>query len=97
LRDDQGGLGFRIPVLIVSPYVQPHIEHTQYETASIVKFIEVNFQLSGPLQEPDARAAPLTNAFNFNQTPRPFQPIVSKYSRAFFLHQQPSGLPVDKQ
>jgi len=97
LRDDQGGLGFRIPALIVSPYVQPHVEHTQYETASIVKFIEQNFQLGGPLQEPDARATPITNAFNFNQTPRPFQTIPSKYSRAFFLHQHPSGLPVDTE
>lgn len=97
LRDDQGGLGFRIPMLIVSPYVKPHVEHTQYETASIVKFIEENFNLGGPLQEPDARASPITNAFNFGQTPRPFQPIAAKYSRAFFLRQQPSGLPVDTE
>ena len=97
LRDDQGGLGFRIPMLIVSPYVQPHVEHTQYETASIVKFIEENFRLDGPLQEPDARAKSITNAFNFNQTPRPFQLIESNHSRTFFLHQRPSGLPVDTE
>jgi phospholipase C len=97
LRDDQGGLGFRIPMLIVSPYVQPHVEHTQYETASIVKFIEQNFQLGGSLQEPDARAKSITNAFNFKQAPRPFHAILSKSSRAFFLDQGPSDLPVDTE
>lgn len=97
LLDKQGGLGFRVPLLIVSPYVQPHVEHTQYEMASIAKFIEQNFNLGGPLQTPDARAASLSNAFNFSQTPRPFQKIPSRYSRSFFEHQQPSGLPVDTE
>ncbi|HZY95985.1 MAG TPA: alkaline phosphatase family protein [Candidatus Cybelea sp.] len=94
--DNQGGLGFRIPMLIVSPYVLPHIEHTQYETASIVRFIEDNWGL-GTLQAPDARATSITNAFHFNQAPRAFTAIPSEYSPAFFLHQQPSGLPVDTE
>lgn len=97
LRDDQGGLGFRVPMLIISPYVQPHVDHTQYETASIVRFIEDNFKLGGPLQEPDARATPITNAFNFKLKARPFQPIPSEYSRSYFERQQPSGLPVDTE
>jgi|HubBroStandDraft_6_1064221.scaffolds.fasta_scaffold00104_4 phospholipase C len=95
--DNQGGLGFRIPMLIVSPYVQAHVEHTQYETASIVKFIEDNWSLGGPLQTPDARANSIGNAFNFNQSPRPFQVIPSQHSRSFFLNQKPSGLPVDTE
>ncbi len=44
--DDQGGLGFRFPMIIISPYVQPHVEHTQYETASVLKFIEKNWNLA---------------------------------------------------
>lgn len=95
--DNQGGLGFRVPLLIVSPYVKAHVEHTQYETASVAKFIEQNFNLGGPLQTPDARAASLTNAFNFNQSPRRFKVIPSTYSPAFFLNQKPSGLPVDTE
>ncbi len=95
--DDQGGLGFRVPMLIVSPYVKAHIEHTQYETASIVKFIEDNWRLGGPLQTPDARATSIGNAFDFTQSPRPFKPIQSKLSRSFFLLQKPSGLPLDSQ
>lgn len=95
--DQQGGLGFRVPMLIISPYVARHVEHTQYEMASITKFIEDNFRLGGPLQTPDARAASLSNAFNFTQTPRPFKKIRAQYSQSFFMKQQPSGLPVDTE
>ena len=95
-KDDQGGLGFRIPMLIVSPYVQPHVEHTQYEDASILRFIEDNWSL-GSLGTTDQRATAITNAFNFTQTPRPFQPISARYSRSFFLHQKPSNYPADSQ
>ncbi|MFY9740137.1 MAG: alkaline phosphatase family protein [Candidatus Cybelea sp.] len=40
-----GRLGFRVPMLIVSPYAKEgkhhgYIPHTQYEFGSILKFIE---------------------------------------------------------
>jgi phospholipase C len=92
--DDQGGMGFRIPLLIISPYVQAHVDHTQYETASVLRFIENNWNL-GQLGQEDQRAKGLEPAFNFSQTPRPFQTIAAKYSRSFFLHQKPSGIPPD--
>jgi phospholipase C len=94
--DDQGGLGFRLPMIIISPYTQPHVEHTQYETTSILKFIEKNWGL-GTLGQEDQRATSIGNALNFNQTPRPFQVIPSKYPRAFFVHQKPSNLPPDSE
>lgn len=94
--DDQGGLGFRFPMIIISPYVQTHVEHTQYETASVLRFIEDNWAL-GTLSQEDARATGLENAFNFSQTPRPFQTIQPKYSQSFFLHQKPSGVPPDSE
>jgi phospholipase C len=94
--DTQGGLGFRFPMLIVSPYVQAHVEHTQYETASVLRFIENNWNLSTLGQE-DARATGIGNAFDFNQAPRPFQVIPSKYPQSFFLHQKPSGLAPDTE
>lgn len=95
--DNQGGLGFRLPMLIVSPYVAAHVEHTQYESASVLKFIQENWKLGTLPATPDARAASIGNAFNFSQTPRPFHRIRSKYSESFFLKQQPSGLPVDTE
>lgn len=94
--DMQGGLGFRFPMLIVSPYVQPHVEHTQYETTSVLRFIEDNWGL-GTLGQEDGRATGLENAFNYLQTPRPFQTIQPKYSQSFFLHQKPSGIAPDTE
>jgi phospholipase C len=94
--DDAGGLGFRVPMLIVSPYVQAHVEHTQYEYGSILKFIEKNWNL-GSLGTTDKRATSIGNAFDFNQKPRKFQEIPTKYSRSFFLHQKPSGIPPDTE
>ena len=32
-------------MLIVSPYVKPHVEHTVYEFGSILRFIEDNWDL----------------------------------------------------
>ncbi len=95
--DNQGGLGFRIPMLIVSPYVQAHVEHTQYESASVLKFIQDNWGLGSLPATPDARAASIGNAFNFSQSPRAFKKIQSRYSESFFLRQVPSGLPVDTE
>jgi phospholipase C len=92
--DNQGGLGFRLPMLIVSPYVQAHVEHTQYETTSILRFIEDNWSL-GTLGQTDQRATSIANAFNFNQAPRPFKKIAAKYPLEFFLHQKLSDRPPD--
>jgi phospholipase C len=94
--DNQGGLGFRIPMLIISPYVQPHVEHTQYESASVVRFIEDNWNL-GTLGKLDDRAQGLENAFNYSMTPRPYKPIKASYSKSFFLHQPPSNVPPDTE
>jgi phospholipase C len=94
--DTQGGLGFRFPMLIISPYVKAHVEHTQYETTSVLRFIEDNWGLKA-VGQGDARATGLENAFNYNQTPRPFQTIAPKYSQSFFLNQKPSGIPPDTE
>jgi len=94
LYDDQGGLGFRLPMIIISPYVKAHVEHTQYETTSVLKFIETTWKL-GNLGQEDKRATSIGNAFDFTQTPRPFQVIPSKYSRSYFVNQKPSDIPPD--
>jgi phospholipase C len=103
LIDKLGGLGFRVGMLVASPYTPQSSScagrgavHTQYEFGSIVKFIEETFNL-GSLGTTDQRATSIANLFNFNQSPCPFQSIPSKRSRAFFLHQKPSGLPVDTE
>jgi phospholipase C len=96
LRDDQGGLGFRVPMIIVSPYVTAHVEHTQYEFGSILKYIEDNWDL-GSLGTTDARATSIGNVFNYNQKPRKFKKIQTTLPLSFFLHQKPSGAPPDTE
>lgn len=68
---DLYGLGPRVPLLIISPYAQAgYISHTQYEFASVLKFIEERFGLT-PLTQRDANANDTTDSFNFSQTPLP--------------------------
>jgi phospholipase C len=95
-RDWQGGPGFRIPMLIVSPYVKPHVEHTQYEFGSVLRFIEDNWSL-GTLGRNDANSTSIGNAFDFKMKPRAFKVIPSKYPRVFFLRRPPSDLPLDTE
>lgn len=94
---DYQGLGFRVPMLLVSPYAKPgYVSHTQYEFASILKFVEDNWDL-GRIGVNDVRAASIGDCFNFKQKPRPFVALDAKYSRAFFERQRPSGAPVDSE
>jgi phospholipase C len=101
--DHWGGLGFRVPMLIVSPYAretsssQPgYISHTQYEFGSILKFVENVWGL-GSLNTTDKRATSISDSFDFTQPPRSFTMIPSKYSRSFFQHEKPSFKPVDTE
>jgi phospholipase C len=72
---DNEGLGFRVPLIVVSAYaLQGRVSHVQYETSSLLKFIEGTFGLPS-LGATDARANSPTDCFNFNQSPRPFTPI----------------------
>lgn len=99
---DYRGLGFRVPCLIISPYAKSgYVDSTQYEFASILKFIEEVYGTGtiGPQSRgyTDRRARGLDAAFDFNQPPRPFTAITSKYPASHFLHEPPSNEPVDTQ
>jgi phospholipase C len=64
---DKWGPGSRIPAIIISPFAKKgHIDHTQYETVSILAFIEKRWGLK-PLNSRDAKANPLQGAFDFEQ------------------------------
>jgi phospholipase C len=95
-RDDQGGLGFRVPMIVISPYVgQGVVSHTQYEFGSVLKYIEHNWSL-GSLGTTDQRANSIGNVFNYNQQPRTFTSIPSSKTKDRFLHEPPSG-PADTE
>ncbi|MGB8967031.1 MAG: hypothetical protein WCB99_15455, partial [Candidatus Cybelea sp.] len=77
-----------------SPSQPGYISHRQYEFGSLVRFVEDNWKL-GRLGTTDTRAASILDCLDFKQHPRPFTTIPSKYRKAFFERQKPSGLPVD--
>ncbi len=101
--DHWGGLGFRVPMIVISPYAREatagtpgYVSHTHYEFGSIIRFVEDNWNL-GRLGTTDVRAASMNDCFDFSQTARPFQEIPSAYRRDFFLRQAPSNRPVDTE
>jgi phospholipase C len=87
---DNDGLGFRLPLLIVSPYAkQGYVSHVNYEHGSILKFVEDQFGLAR-LGASDSRAnSPEGDAFDFSAPPRAFVPIQGSHDKSYFLHQPP--------
>ena len=66
---DRWGPGVRVPAVIISPYAKrAFIDHTTYETTSILKLIQARWNLP-PLGPRDAAANNLLNAFDFSQNP----------------------------
>jgi phospholipase C len=101
--DDFGGLGFRVPMMIVSPYAreaiasQPgYISETPYEFGSIIKFIEGVWNLPS-LGTTDQRATSIIDCFDFTQSPRQFTEISAPEPERYFLRQKPSDQPVDTE
>jgi acid phosphatase len=62
---DRWGPGQRVQAVIISPFARKgFVDHTQYETVSILKFIATRWGLP-PLEERDRYANDLTHAFEF--------------------------------
>jgi phospholipase C len=82
---DHWGLGFRVPLIVVSPYAKSgYVSHVQHEFGSILRFSEETFGLQS-LGTTDIRADDLSDCFDFSQSPRAYQAIYAKrvplYSR----------------
>lgn len=72
--------GFRVPVMVVSPWVKPHyVSHTWRDVTSILRLIEVTFNVP-PLTARDAAADDMMEFFDFSHPswltppPLPTQP-----------------------
>lgn len=92
-----GQLGFRVPGLVVSPYVgKGVIRHADFEFGSILKFAEQAFG-TGSLGTTDVRAKSLGDVFNFSQKPRTFASIPTQRNCNYYMHRRPSNLPVDTE
>ncbi len=95
---DYDGLGFRVPLIVIGPYAKKnYVSHTQYETASVLRFAEDLFGLDH-LSAADARAtSPAGDCFDFTRPPREFEPIKAPRDEAFFLTQRNDGRIPDEQ
>jgi phospholipase C len=99
-QQDYMGLGFRVPLIVVSPYAKKgYVSKTQHEFASILHFTEEAMGLpSLHSQDPNAtddRADDLSDCFDFTQAVAPFARLQSPVGAAFFLAQPPSDEPAD--
>lgn len=66
---DRWGPGTRVPTLVISPWAKRgHVDHTEYDTTSILKLIETRFGLQ-PLGTRDENADGLSGAFDFDHPP----------------------------
>jgi len=80
------GLGFRVPVIVISPYARAgYVSHQQHEIASTLHFIEETFGL-GSLGLADARTDGFDDMFDYTQPPIVFQPIPTIRKAGYFIH-----------
>jgi phospholipase C len=92
---DKMGLGFRVPVLVISPYAKHgYVSHVQHESGSMLKYTETIFGLPS-LGTRDAVSDDFSDCFDYTQKPVPFKRVNTSHSVAFFLQQKPSGPPDD--
>ncbi len=87
---DSQGYGLRVPGILVSPYARKgFIDNTQLDFTSILKFIEVNWNVPS-LASRDAAANNFLEAFDFSQAPRSAQFLPSTWGNAPVTKKDPS-------
>jgi phospholipase C len=96
--EDYDGLGFRVPLIMISPYAkQGYVTHVRYETASVLRFIEDNFGLA-QMANADKRANdPAADAFNYSQKPRVFKKIEGSEPASFWEALERTAPPHTKE
>jgi phospholipase C len=99
---DKYGLGFRVPLLMVSPFAKHgHIDHALSDHTCLLKFIERTFGV-GPVTQRDAGASDLLGALSTNLVSQYSDdsfslqgtPAYSSLSQAPALDNYPSGIGV---
>ncbi len=71
---DYFGVGIRVPLLVISPYVKAGtVQHGLTEVSSLLRFSEKVFNLP-PITQRDKQANDLMDMFNFNQ--QPLSPLI---------------------
>ncbi len=94
---DALGLGFRVPLLVVSPYARHgYVSHVLYEYGSLAKFAEWAFNLPS-LGQTDVRAGNLFDCFDFAQKPTRYVPLSVRRDARYFLSRPPDHRPPDRE
>jgi phospholipase C len=94
------GLGFRVPLIVVSPYAKKgYVSKTPHEFASLLRFTEEAMGLpSLHSQDPDAtddRVDDLHDCFDFGQAAEPFSALPAPAGPEYFMAQPPTNEPPD--
>ncbi len=85
---DRDSLGFRVPLIMLSPYViHGHVSHVPYETASVLRFAEDLYGLSQMAPADKRATSPAADCFDFSQKAAKFVPIKAPLPPKFFMHQ----------
>ena len=73
---DEFGFGFRVPMMVISPYARQGVVSSELgELSSVLRFMEDNYYLDRYLTDRDRNATPLLSAFDFEQEPREPDPL----------------------
>jgi phospholipase C len=92
---DAMGPGFRVPLLIVSPYAKHgYVTHQFHEASGFIAFIEHNFDL-GTLGARDAGTDAFGDCFDYSQKPSIFAPVPTRVSADRLVREKGSGPPDD--
>jgi phospholipase C len=93
---DRMGPGFRVPVLVVSPWARHgYVSHQFHEISGVLAFIEKNYSLPD-LGKRDAGTDNFDDCFDYNQKPpEQYTPIPTRVTVRDLLREKPSGAPDD--
>jgi phospholipase C len=92
---DKMGLGFRVPLIVVSPYARPgYVSHTVHEFSGFLTYVEKLFALPN-LGARDATADGFSDCFDYTQTPLPYTPIHTNLTPEALIREHATGPPDD--
>jgi phospholipase C len=92
---DRMGPGFRVPLLVVSPWARHgYVSHEFHLASGFNTFIEENFGLPN-LGARDAMQDDFADCFDYGQIPAPFSAIMTRLTARMLIREASSGPPDD--
>jgi phospholipase C len=92
---DAMGLGFRVPMIIISPYAKRgYVSHHRHEFGSILKFTEKVFGLP-EIGTTDRRSDDLSDCFDYSQKPGAYIAVRTSLTDSDLVAMPPSKIPPD--